>query len=144
MSAPDSVNPGIFGWRRLPPGLRYLGVGIFCAGFYNVLLISIVLTGIGYVNATMIAFFPMCLVGYGMHVGFTFEKAASLRDFLRYCLGALIAYPIWLTLLFFLFDIFKLPIYLATPIGTLILFFWNFVATHWAFARSVRATWRRS
>lgn len=144
MSAPDSIDAGVFGWRRLPASLRYLGVGVFCAGFYNVLLISIVFSGIGYVPATMIAILPMCLVGYGMHVTITFEVKPSWRGFLRYSLSIFIAYPIWLALLFLLVDVLKLPIIIATPLGTVMLFFWNYLAAHWAILQSVSAAWRRS
>jgi hypothetical protein len=123
---------------RLQKDLRYLGVAAICAVVSNILLISIVNAGLGYLSATALTLFPMFFIGYGLHAGVTFKTKPSFIAFLRYCFTMLAAVPLWVAIIFVLYDVIKLPIVIASPVGTVIVFLWNYVSTHWALLQSVR------
>jgi len=129
-----------------PRFVRYVGVGAICAVLNNIFLIAIVGTGFGYLPGLMIVCLPMLVIGFALHTILTFEVKPTARAFLRYSLAMLANYPLWIAGLFMLCDVMKLPIYIASPAGTLFLFFWNYVSTRWAIARSTcfKSIWRRS
>jgi putative flippase GtrA len=131
-------------WASLSTSIRYVGVGALCAILNNILLISIVKSGFDFFAGIWIAYLPMIFVGYGLHASITFEAKPSFAAFLRYGLAMLANYPLWIASLFVLCDIMKLPIIIAGPIGTVVTFSWNYLSTHWAILRSVRAAlpWR--
>jgi putative flippase GtrA len=129
-----------------PRFVRYAGVGAICAVVNNIFLIAIVSTGIGYLPGLMIVCLPMLVIGFALHTIFTFEVKPTAWAFARYSLAMLANYPMWIASLFVLCDVMKLPILIASPVGTVFLFFWNYVPTHWAIARSTRfkSIWRRN
>jgi putative flippase GtrA len=129
-----------------PRFVRYVGVGAICAVLNNIFLIAIVGTGFGYLPGLMIICLPMLVIGFALHTILTFEVKPTASAFLRYSLAMLANYPMWIAGLFMLCDVMKLPIFIASPVGTLFLFFWNYVSTHWAIARSTcfKSIWRRS
>jgi putative flippase GtrA len=129
-----------------PRFVRYVGVGAICAVLNNIVLIAIVGTGFGYLPGLMIICLPMLVIGFALHTILTFEVKPTASAFLRYSLAMLANYPMWIAGLFMLCDVMKLPILIASPVGTLFLFFWNYVSTHWAIARSTcfKSIWRRS
>lgn len=118
-----------------PRFVRYSGVGAICAVLNNIFLIAIVGMGFGYLPGLMIVCLPMLVIGFSLHTILTFEVKPTARAFVRYSLAMLANYPIWIAGLFMLCDVMKLPIFIASPLGTLFLFFWNYVSTHWAIAR---------
>lgn len=126
-------------WRRLHTDIRYLGVGLACAVANNVLLISFTTAGFGLVAATVVTLIPMYFLGYGLHVAVTFETGASLAAFLRYCVGITAGLPVWIVILYALVDVLKLPVAIAAPLGTVVMFLWNYALTHWAILGSLRA-----
>ena len=127
-------------WRRLPKDIRYLGVGLACAVVNNVLLISLSAAGVGVMAASLLALGPTLLIGYGLHVAVTFEAKSSSAAFLRYSAGIIAGYPVWLGTLFLLCDMLKLSVVVAGPLGTLLMFLWNYALTHWAFLGSNNLT----
>lgn len=129
-----------------PRFFRYARVGAICAVLNNIFLIAIVGTGFGYLPGLMIVGLPMLVIGFALHTILTFEVKLTATAFLRYSLAMLANYPMWIASLFILCDVMKLPIFIASPAGTLFVFFWNYVSTHWAIARSTRfkSNWRRS
>jgi putative flippase GtrA len=132
-------------WLRLsratPPGLRYVAVGAFCAVLNNILLIGVVDAGVDYLRALCLVCLPMLIIGFALHVTITFETKPTLAAFFRYSVGILANYPLWIASLFLLCDVARLPILLASPIATLFLFVWNYLATHWAIPRSFHSAW---
>jgi putative flippase GtrA len=100
--------------------------------------------------ASLLALGPTLLIGYVLHVAVTFEAKASPAAFLRYGTGIIAGYPVWLATLFLLCNMLKLSVVVAGPLGTLLMFFWNYALTHWAFLGSnylavllrLRRSWR--
>lgn len=130
-------------WRsRLRKEIRYLIVVTICALVNNVLLIALVKLGFHYFTSIWLAYIPMVLFGYCLHVSVTFETRPTLAALARYGLAMLANYPLWIGSLFVLCDLLKMPILIAAPIGTVITFFGNYVATHWAILRSVVTAFR--
>jgi len=126
------------GWRAAPSSLRYLLVGALCALLNNLLLIAVVTLGLNYLTGVLAVCGPMLVIGYALHAAITFERPARLGDFLRYSLGILAGYPLWIAALFLFCDLLAMPIYLGAPASALLLFIANCLSTHWAIARSVR------
>lgn len=122
----------------LPRNFRYIAVAGICAVVNNLLLIILVKSGINYFAAIWLAYIPMVLFGYALHVAITFQVGASSRTLLRYALVMLANYPLWIASLFILYSVLKLPIAVAAPVGTVIAFIGNYLATHWAIMSSVR------
>ena len=129
-------------WRWAPSSkeIRYLAVVTICAIVNNVLLIALVKAGFHYFVGIWLAYVPMTVFGYALHVTVTFRTRPTLSGFVRYGLAMLANYPLWIGSLFVLSDLFRAPITVATPIGTVITFFGNYVATHWAILRSLQTT----
>jgi putative flippase GtrA len=111
---------------------RYVLVGGFCAGLYNVFMIGADWLGLGYVAATVVAFGLLVLIGYGLHCRFTFTEPMTLRGFVRYTAAMLLTLPLSLAVMFVLKGLIHLPMWLASPLLTVIMFAWNFLATRWA------------
>jgi putative flippase GtrA len=126
-------------WRVSPRSLRYATVGGLCAAINNFLLIGVVTLGLGYLAGIFAVCAPMLFIGYGLHARVTFEKPFSLVDFLRFSIGNLASYPLWIASHIILCGGLALPIYVATPVATLILFCANYFIAHWAYLRSTRA-----
>jgi putative flippase GtrA len=135
-----------FGRTGSPRFIRYVGVGAICAVLNNIFLIAIVGMGFGYLPGLMIVCLPMLVIGFALHTILTFEVKPTARAFLRYSLAMFANYPMWIASLFMLCDVMKLPIFIASPAGSLFVFFWNYVSTDWAIARSAffKCIWRRS
>jgi SAM-dependent methyltransferase/putative flippase GtrA len=124
--------------------IRYLAVAAICAIINNVALVALVKSGIHYFVAIWLAYIPMVVLGYGLHVGITFRTRATLAAFGRYNVAMLANYPLWIVSLFVLIDVLQMPIAIAAFVGTAITFVGNYLATHWAILRSVRTAFRCS
>lgn len=118
---------------------RYFAVAGACAIVNNLLLIGLVKAGFNYFAGIWIAYVPMVLFGYALHVSITFRVKGSSHTLLRYALVMLANYPLWIASLVVLCGGLKMPITLAAPVGTVIAFIGNYLATHWAIMRSIRA-----
>jgi len=115
-------------------GRRYLAVAITAALLYNVIMIAGDYVGIHYVVAGGIAFVVVVLWGYTLHSCFTFGRSMSWQALFRYALGMSMNYPSVIVLMFVLCDVAGLPVPIAVPLTTAILFAWNFTASRWAIA----------
>ncbi len=127
--------------HKAPSSLRYMAVGAICAVLNNLFLIGIVAAGLDYLRGLLVVCLPMLAIGFALHSWYTFEKRPSFVAFLRYSVAILANYPFWIGSLFVLCDLAHLPIYIASPLATLFLFVWNYLATHWAILRSIRSAW---
>lgn len=126
-------------YLRSPKNFRYLAVALICAIINNLLLIGLVKAGFNYLVGVVLAYVPMVLFGYALHVGITFRISGSPRGLVRYALVMLANYPLWIASLFVLYNSLKLPIAVAAFVGTVITFVGNYLATHWAIVNSIRA-----
>ncbi|MGA8616149.1 MAG: GtrA family protein [Xanthobacteraceae bacterium] len=110
-----------------------------CAVLNNLLVIDFAHAGAGYLTATALAFGPVLAVGYTLHSLFTFGASVSLLSFGRYTLALLTNYPLWIASLFVLCDLCRLPVALAVPLATVILFVFNYILIKWALRNAARA-----
>jgi putative flippase GtrA len=111
---------------------RYLSVGGLCALAHNAIMIAGGLFHWFYALSFALSYVVVTLFGYVLHVHYTFGVAPTWRGLGRFAganaLGAQISFA--LTALFI--SGFGMSAVVAAPVVTLILFFWNYAATHWA------------
>jgi putative flippase GtrA len=117
---------------RLEPIPRYVLVGALCAGLYNVIMIAGDALGVHFVVSTVVAFVLNVLVGYTLHCRFTFSERMTWSGLGRYTAAMLLNLPLSLVGVWLLNGVLRLPMWLASPLVTVLLFAWNYVATHWA------------
>jgi len=111
---------------------RYTIVGAICALAYNAVMILGDLAGEHYVPMTILSFGIVTPLGYLIHSNFTFREQLSLRGFLRFASGAAAGFPLSLLSMAILCTGLGLPVVIAAPIATIILFLWNYASAHWA------------
>ena len=116
---------------RLRPA-RYIIVGATCAALYNLVMILGERAGVGYVWSSICSLFAVIPAGYLLHAGFTFGKDLSWSAFLRFAGSILASFPISLLTIALLSSGAGLPMLIAAPLATLVLFVWNYAITHWA------------
>ncbi|MEO8019598.1 MAG: GtrA family protein [Pseudomonadota bacterium] len=119
-------------------GRRYLTVGALCALIHNLIMIGGDFFGVHYLPATLISFAVVTPLGYFLHCRFTFRKAHSLEGFLRFMAGIAIGYPISLALMVLFCSGLGLPVLIAAPLATAVLFVFNYLSAHWAIVRRLR------
>lgn len=113
-------------------GWRYTLVGAVCAIAHNAIMIAADQVGIHYLPGTVISFLAVTPLGYVLHSRFTFAEPLRVKAFTRFVGGVATAYPISVAMMAVLCSGFGLSVAIATPIATVALFVWNFVAAHWA------------
>jgi putative flippase GtrA len=111
-------------------------VGACCAVLANVAVIALVREGLGDLQASALAFAPVLVIGYTLHSLFTFRARPSADSFLRYTLATLANFPLWAAALYLLGDLLHVPITVAAPVTTVMMFLWNYLAARWAFIRT--------
>ena len=121
-------------WR---PG-RYAVVGAICALAHNAIMILGDWCGFNYVPMTFVSFFLVTPLGYWLHSGYTFHGPFSLRGFLRFASGVATGFPLSLASMALLCSVLRLPVIVAAPIATGMLFVWNYVCAHWAILGRLR------
>jgi putative flippase GtrA len=114
---------------RIP---RYALVGALCAGLYNLIMIAGDAIGVNFVASSVFAFVVNVLVGYTLHCRFTFSERMTARGLARYTAAMLLNLPLSVGGIWLLHGVLRLPMWLASPLVTALLFVWNYVATHWA------------
>jgi putative flippase GtrA len=114
---------------------RYLLVGGTCAALHNAIVIGLDRVAVHYVVASAVSFIVVVLVGYFLHTALTFRAPRSPSTLARYTVAMAANYPLTVVLLFLMVTIGGLPVLVAAPAGTLILFGWNFVWSRWAIVR---------
>ncbi|WP_374410507.1 glycosyltransferase [Novosphingobium colocasiae] len=138
VAAPDSDNPlaqatssgGLGAHVRRSP--RYALVSVACFVLHNAIMIALDRIGLHYALCLVGSALVLLPVGYGLQSRVTFDTAMTWRRFARYS-GALITnYPVSLASLWLLRDALALPMTVAAPVGSLILFAWNYGTSLWA------------
>jgi putative flippase GtrA/SAM-dependent methyltransferase len=121
--------------RPTAVGARYLFVGATCAVLHNVIVIGFDRVGVGYAISSLVSFVVVVTVGYLMHTAITFRAPRSMSSFVRYAVALAANYPLIVALLFVMVTLRGIPVPIAAPAGTVILFVWNFIASRWAIVR---------
>ena len=114
---------------------RFAVVGLVCAATHNAILLVADLWSIHYALSCAISYVVVVLLGFALHVHYTFQRPPTAASFWRYCLRMAANYPATLALLFLFCDIIGWPVAIAAPTATLLLFAANFFASRWAIVR---------
>ena len=112
---------------------RFLGVGLACAILHNVVMIGGDLAGWHYVASSFVSLAVVTVFGYVLHSRWTFPGAERSRtSFVRYAVTVSANLPLSLAGLYVLVDVLGLPVAIAAPVVTVVLFAFNFTANRWA------------
>lgn len=120
---------------NLPTPPRYAIVGLACAILHNAIMIGLDRWHVHYAASALVSFVVVVLAGYALHVSFTFRERPSFASLWRYIAGMAANYPLNVALLFLMCDIAGLPMAIAAPAATVLLFGWNFLLSRWAIVR---------
>lgn len=111
---------------------RFVLVGLVCAGLHNAILIVGDHWKLHYAVSCVISYAVVVVLGFALHVSFTFRQDPSLSSFWRYALSMAANYPLTLALLFVMCDVLAWPVVIAAPAATVLMMAWNFSASRWA------------
>jgi len=112
--------------------VRYSMVGAVCAVASNLIIIGSNLAGINDQVAIVLAVAIVTPLAYILQSWFTYGSPLSVQRFMRF-LGGVGVGTLWFVLLMTLFQrIMGMPVWIASPLTTLLVFVWNFVASRWA------------
>lgn len=131
------ANPRVNGHALLlRQSRRYLWGGAICALLHNALVIGLASAAIPYAVALVVSFCITVPIGYLFHSSVTFCEPRSWGRLVRFVGGSLAGFGWSAVLMIGMHNGLGLPIVLATPLATLLLFLWNFVAARWAIVRN--------
>jgi putative flippase GtrA len=111
---------------------RYIAIGAICAIINNVIIIAGDLVHFHYTIGITVAFFVTTPIGYLLHCAFTFNTTPSLQRFARFASGLATAFPLSLLLMAIFCSGLHIPVAIASPITTVLLFIWNYTSADWA------------
>ncbi len=118
---------------------RYTIVGGVCAGANNVAIIGGSLVGLNYVVTSVAAFFIVTPLAYYLHTSITFKQHRTFWGLLRFSAGVATNFPLFLVCMAVFVTWLNVPVFIAAPVVTVLLFFWSYALANWA----VRSTARR-
>ena len=110
---------------------RYTMVGAICAVLNNLFIIGGAFLGVGYVAMSVAAFLVVTPLGYLMHTSFTFREPPSVGGLLRFSSGVAIGFPLFILLMAIFCSGLGMPVAIATPLSTVVLYVWNYGLAHW-------------
>jgi putative flippase GtrA len=112
---------------------RFFLVSLACALLHNAILIAGDWGGLHYVVSTVISFAVVVCAGYWLHGAWTFPRAErGGMSFARYALSMSANLPLFVAGMFLSVDLAGLPVAIAAPLVTVLLWLFNFLATRWA------------
>jgi putative flippase GtrA len=115
---------------------RFLAVGLICAVAHNAIMLGAHRWHVHYAVSCAISYVLVVLLGFALHVRFTFQQALSFAAFWRYAVSMAANYPVTLALLFLMCDVAGLSVVIAAPVATVLMMAWNFLASRWAIVRT--------
>ena len=115
---------------------RFLAVGLLCAITHNAIMLTADRWHIHYVVSLALSYLIVVLLGFALHVRYTFQQVPNVPAFWRYAVGMAANYPITLALLFVFCDVAGLSVAIAAPVATVLMMTWNFIASRWAIVRT--------
>ena len=111
---------------------RYAVGGILCAVLHNIIMIALDHVGVYYGISLLISFAITTPLSYGFHSTVTFRKAWNWQGLRRYTAGLTSAFLVSALLMFIFCTLLRLPVPVATPITTILMFFYNYVLARWS------------
>jgi len=114
---------------------RYVGVAGGCALLHNVIVIGATSVGSGVLAASALSFGVMIVVGYLSVCAIAFRLAPTLPGFARYTMAMATNFPLTTGLLWLFAGPFDLPVAIAAPPVTVLMFGINYLGARWAVGR---------
>jgi putative flippase GtrA len=112
---------------------RFFTVGLACALLHNAIMIGGDWAGLHYVASSLVSFAVVVVVGYWLHSGWTLPGATRGRTpFARYAFTMAGNLPLSLAGMFVFVDLAGMPVAVASPLVTVLLMAFNFIAGRWA------------
>jgi len=111
---------------------RYTVVALALAGLHNATLIAADASGAHFIVAQAISAAILLPTGFLAMARFSYAVQASWCGFARYSAALITNFPVAIAALWLLIEGLTLPMWLAAPISTAILFIWNFLTSTWA------------
>lgn len=113
-------------------GARYLGVSLFCLLVNNALFIALDHMGLWFGWSVVISTIILTPLGFTLQSLATYDRELNWVAFRRYAL-AMAANPFLVFLLLWLIrDLANVPMIMAAPLVTGLMFVWNFATSNWA------------
>jgi putative flippase GtrA len=122
---------------------RYTAVGAVMAAFNNLVFIFGDWAGLGYIGLMGLSWGLSGSVGYLLHSRYTFGASHNWSAYGRFMGGIAMGIPLTLALLAALKSGLHLPMWIAAPVTTVGMFFYNYLSArlaivwHWISARPV-------
>jgi len=104
----------------------FLGGSVLCAGINNVILIAGEWLGYNYVLLTFLCYFVSGSVGYFYHCRITFDKPISWMSYVGFISSLFLGLPLSILLLAIAIEWLVLPMWIAAPAMTMIMFIYHF------------------
>lgn len=109
--------------------VRYLIGAVICAALNNVILIGGDALGFGYVLLSVTCFVVTGTFAYAFHSYVTFRKEMQVKGYFLYMAGILMGLPVSILFMHGLYDLLGLPMWIAAPLLTVIMFVYNYAVT---------------
>ena len=122
--------------------MSYGAIGAVCASISNVIVIAGSLAGIEYWNTTVLAFVLVTPLGYVLQSRFTFGVELSARRFVHFAGSVAVGAALFLALIGLFHGAFGVPVWIASPLATLLIFCWNYAASCWAISSVAKESLR--
>ena len=113
----------------------YTIIAGLCALLYNVIVIGFDAVGISFVIAILVSYVVVSVFGYGLHTRFTFRVSPSLPGLVRYAAAFILNIPLLVAVLWVLTRVAGLPVPIASPASTLIMFVVNYSIVRFAITK---------
>ena len=111
---------------------RYSLVAVLCLLLNYLVILAVDWLGAHYLIAMTAAFVAVTPIAFFLHSHFTFREPLRWGAFRRFMAVVASAAPMAYLAMIILCSGFGLHVAIATPIATVAVFLWNFVAVHWA------------
>jgi putative flippase GtrA len=116
----------------LASGPRYVAIAAICVVLNNLLLIGLDAIGVHYVLTVITSAILLIPLSYWLHVRFTYRLEGGQHSFWRYAGVQIVNTPVALLLFFLIHDLGGVPMALAAPLITVLMFLYNFGGSFWA------------
>lgn len=111
--------------------------GAVCACVSNAVVIGCSLAGLRYWQAAALSVVVVTPISYVLQSRFTFGIGRSVQCFIRFAAGIVAGALLFLVIIELFRSLLGMPIWVASPLATLIIVCWNYVASCWAITHAV-------
>lgn len=112
--------------------MSYGFIGAACACMSNLVVIASSLAGFKYWNAAALSFVLVTPLGYVLQSWLTFGVKLSVRRFIRFAGNVAIGALILIISLGLFNGVCGIPIWIVSPLVSVVVFCWNYAASLWA------------